>query len=719
MTNLAPKIALGSDFLTAYSRIPRQKQRSVMNFVTRFRANPRSPGINYEVIRNTRDKNLRSVRIDQDYRGIVLSPEQGNVYVLLWVDKHDDAYDWAARHRCEINPRTGALQLYESETLPDDQQPDTATEPYYQAPVAEPDLQPEAPLLFNLDADTLLSLGIPSEHLKAVQLLTSEEQLETLERKLPVEAFEALYLLAAGTSLEEVLQDYGPQSNETIDTEDYASALERSHSQRQFCVPEDEQELGRMLNAPLDKWRVFLHPTQRNLVERNWNGPVRVLGGAGTGKTVVAMHRARWLVSRLDWPKNANLLFTTFTSNLALDIREQLKAICTPEQLQRIEVINLDAWVNQFVRRNGFQSRIVYPGNPIYQQCWKLALGLCPSGLDVHPMFYAEEWQRVILPQQVRTRQDYFKATRIGRGVALNRRQRADIWPVFEEMRAQLARRDAITAEDAIHQAIDILKQGQDSRQYHSIVVDEGQDFTAQAYSLLRQLAPEQSNDIFIVGDAHQRIYQRTTSLRASGINIMGRGRKLKINYRTTELIRRYATALLENQPIDDLDEGSDSSHDYRSLVQGEAPVIKKFGSAQEESDWLAQEIRDLIKQEKISASDICVVARTNRLCEQYEQALQSNGLETWRLSRERDNRQHPGVRLATMHRIKGLEFRAVFIVAVNDQVVPLQHSGKTDDPVEQRLGELTERALFHVAATRAMRHLYVSSSGTPSPFLT
>lgn len=718
MTSLAPKIALGSDFLTAYARIPRQKQRSVMNFVTRFRANPRSPGINYETIRNVRDKNLRSVRIDQDYRGIVLSPEKGDVYVLLWVDKHDDAYAWAARHRCEINPHTGALQLYESETLPDDQQGDTTAESNYQAPVAEPDPLPEASRLFNLDNETLLSLGIPAEHLKAVQQLTSEEQLENMERKLPVEAFEALYLLAAGTNLEEILHEYGPQSSEAIDTEDYASALEHSHSQRQFHVPEDEQELGRMLNAPLDKWRVFLHPTQRGLVERDWNGPVRVLGGAGTGKTVVAMHRARWLVSRMDWPKNANLLFTTFTSNLALDIREHLKGICTPEQLQRIEVINLDAWVSQFVRRNGFQSRIVYSGNPIYKECWELALGLRPSDLDVHAEFYAEEWERVILPQQVRNQRDYFKASRIGRGVALNRRQRADIWPVFEEMRAQLARRDAITADDAIHQAIDILQQGQDSRQYHAIVVDEGQDFTAQAYSLLRQLAPEQANDIFIVGDAHQRIYQRTTSLRASGINIMGRGRKLKINYRTTELIRRYATALLEDQPIDDLDEGSDSSHDYRSLVQGEAPVIQQFGSTQDETDWLAQQIRDLIQQENIAASDICVVARTNHLCEQYEQALQSNGLETWRLSRERDNRQHPGVRLATMHRIKGLEFRAVFIVAVNDQVVPLKHVGNTDDPVEQRLSELTERALFHVAATRAMRHLYVSSSGEPSPFL-
>lgn len=717
MSQSAPKVALGDDFLAAFARIPKQKQRSVMQFVTRFRTNPRSPGINYEVIRDAPGKNFRSVRIDQDYRGIVLSPEQGNVYVLLWVDKHDDAYKWAARHRCEINPHTGTLQLYETETLPDDQ-PSHTTAPEDGQPADTPVVQCEAGPLFNLDNDTLLKLGIPQQHLETVQQLTCEEQLESMERRLPIEAYEALYLLAAGTRLDEVLRDYGPKENTgPINTDDYATALEREASQRRFHVPEDEQELGRMLNAPLEKWRVFLHPTQRSLVERDWNGPVRVLGGAGTGKTVVAMHRARWLVSRLNWKKTDTLLFTTFTSNLALDIRENLKSICTPEQLQRIEVINLDAWVSQFVRRNGFQSQIVYSGNTAYKQCWELAMGLRPSDLDVHKEFYEEEWQRVILPQQVRSQKDYFKASRIGRGVALNRRQRADVWPVFEEMRAQLARKDLITAEDAVHQAIDILQQGRDSRQYAAVVVDEGQDFTAQAYSLLRHLVPEQVNDIFIVGDAHQRIYQRTTSLRASGINITGRGRKLKINYRTTELIRRYATALLENQPIDDLDEGSDSSHDYRSLVQGEPPQVERFSSTQEETDWLGHEIRELIEQ-GIQACDICVAARTNYLCEQYEQALQDQGLETWRLSRERDNRQHPGVRLATMHRIKGLEFRAVFIVAVNDQVVPLKHSGNTDDPVEQRLSELTERALFHVAATRATRHLYISSSGRPSVFL-
>ncbi len=727
MSKLQPKVALGDGFLQAFAAIPRAQQKAVMNFVSKFRANPRAPGINYEVIRNARDANFRSVRIDQSYRGIVLSPEQGNVYILLWVDKHDDAYAWAERHRCQIHPTTGSLQLFEvehervaaiadaSETVA--QPISTATEPSAIPRKAKLDEQP----LFNLDNATLLSLGVPQERLGLVQALTSEQALEKAEARLPVEAFEALYLLAAGTPLADVLHEYAAPTQKSVDTQDFEAALEHPATQRRFHVPEDEQELGRMLNAPLERWRVFLHPSQRQLVERDWNGPVRVLGGAGTGKTVVAMHRARWLVSQPSWPKGARLLFTTFTSNLALDIADNLRKICTPEQSQRIEVLNLDAWVSQFVKRNGYQSMIIYPGgrDKQYEHCWTQALALVPGELGLPESFYHEEWQRVILTQQVRSRQEYFSASRIGRGVALNRRQRADIWPVFEEMREQLVRGGFVTAEDAVYYALELLNTGDDKRSYHAVVVDEGQDFAAEALKLLRALVPEQTNDMFIVGDAHQRIYQRKTSLSQCGVNIMGRGRKLKINYRTTELIRRYATALLEDVEIDDLDGGLDGTQNYRSLILGQAPILQNCADLASEGQWILQQIKQL-QTEGVSLSEICIVARTNRLCSDYEQILQSQGLPTHTLSRQKvDDRAKEGVRFATMHRIKGLEFRCVMMAGINAGVVPLRVAmHASQDVVEQRLTDLNERALFHVAATRAVRYLYISSHGVPSEYL-
>lgn len=726
MSKLQPKVALGDGFLEAFAAIPRAQQKAVMSFVSKFRANPRAPGINYEVIRNARDPNFRSVRIDQNYRGIVLSPEQGNVYVLLWVDKHDDAYAWAVRHRCQIHPTTGSLQLFEVEhglEAADDTAAAVESSEQVLAPkTAAAPVQQRTEPLFNLDDATLLSIGVPQERLALVKSVTSEQALENIEARLPIEAFEALYLLAAGTSLDDVLQEYAASKTaKPVDTQDFAAALEHPATQRRFHVPEDEQELGRMLNAPLERWRVFLHPSQRQLVEREWNGPVRVLGGAGTGKTVVAMHRARWLVSQPEWPKGARLLFTTFTSNLALDIADNLRKICTPEQSQRIEVINLDAWVSQFVKRNGYQSSIIYPGgrDKNYERCWSQAMALASGELGLPDSFYQEEWQRVILTQQVRSRQEYFTASRIGRGVALNRRQRADIWPVFEEMREQLARGGFVTAEDAVHHALELLNQGDDKRSYHAVVVDEGQDFAAEALSLLRALVPEQANDVFIVGDAHQRIYQRKTGLSQCGINIMGRGRKLKINYRTTELIRRYATALLEGVEVDDLDGGLDGTQDYRSLVLGQAPVVQNHVDMASEGQWIVQQIKQL-QGIGVPLSEICIVARTNRLCSDYEAILQKQGLPTHTLSRQKvDDRSQDGVRFATMHRIKGLEFRCVMMAGINAGVVPLRVAmNASQDVVEQRLTDLNERALFHVAATRAVRYLYISSHGVPSEYL-
>lgn len=751
--SLQPRVALGDNFLTAFAALPKQQQRGVSSFVTKFRANPRGPGINYETIRNAHDRNFRSVRIDQNYRGIVLRPEKGDVYILLWVDKHDDAYTWATRHRCAIHPGTGVLQLFEVETSqldpataaalaaaqPDDTDTvvDVATDDAAastagvdegsviasEIDVSRAAVTPpaESTPLFRLDNALLLRLGVPTERLPLIHALTSEEELERAEPRLPIEAFEALYLLAAGEPLQQILDEYAAPASTRIDTEDFESALSHPGTQRRFYVPEDEQELARMLNAPLERWRVFLHPTQRKLVERNWNGPVRVLGGAGTGKTVVAMHRARWLVAQSDWPKTARLLFTTFSRNLAMDIEHNLKKICTPEQMGRIEVVNLDSWVSRFVRRNEYESTIAYPHGKdgIYDRCWESAMAIKPSDPMLPDSFYHEEWERVVSSHNIRSKKEYLFADRKGRGVALTRRLRAAIWNVFEEMREQLARANRITAADATHHAVDILNEGADNRRYHAVVVDETQDFGRGALQLLRHLVKEQANDLFLVGDAHQRIYQQQVPMSHCGINIIGRGRKLKINYRTTERIRDYAMGVLSDIEIDDLDGGIDSSTGYKSLVVGEVPQIHHADTRDAEIDWITGNI-EALEREGIPMHEIAIVARTNRLCNAYAHALECHGIPVHRLSRQyTDELTVPGVRVATMHRVKGLEYRCIMIAGVNNDIVPLRQAmTQSSDPVEKRLRELNERALLHVAATRAIKHLFISSYGEKSSFL-
>jgi len=716
MSENQPTVAISEDFMGAFAAIPRAQQKKVQEFVGKFRADPFSAGIHYEKFHQARDPNFRSVRIDQDYRAIVLKPETGNVYVLLWVDKHDAAYDWARRHRCDIHPQTGSLQLLQ--TRVDAGETETAEA---EDDAAASTASKGEPVFAELRDRELLRLGVPPDRLERVRAVRDADALEALESELPRESFEALYMLAAGESLPQVEQDFAAAQTAEVDTKDFATALQQPHSQRRFVVVADDAALQAILEAPLEKWRVFLHPSQRRLVHWDTNGPVRVLGGAGTGKTVVAMHRARWLVNHaLREDPSRKVLFTTFTANLATDIRENLKKICTPEELERIEVTHIDQWVSRFLRRNEYPGRIVYGNDSEYQKCWDLALDQRPVGVDLPDSFYHEEWERVILPQRVEDRTGYFRARRTGRGVALSRMQRAAIWPVFEELRIAMHQRGLRTIEDATQDAAELIEQGRGGYlPYDAIVVDEGQDMGPQVMSLLRQIVPRGKNDLFIVGDGHQRIYRRRYALSHCGIEVRGRSRKLRINYRTTEETRRFAVALLEGTAVDDLDGGTDDSKGYRSLMHGIAPEVEGFASFDEEAAWIAGRIQELQGQ-SIEDADICVVARTNDRVKRFHKALEARGVTVRPVSRKQaDRRDQEGVRLATMHRVKGLEFRHVFIADVNDGVIPLRQAVESsEDETERRATQASERALLHVAATRAINGLYVTHTTSPSPFL-
>src|ERR1039458_8869745 len=266
-------VAISNDFLKAYSEVPKAQQKQVREFIELFRENPIHPGINYESIQSAKGKHLFSVRVNQGYRAIVFHPPQGDVYVLMWVDHHDDAYQWAERKQVSIHPATGALQLI----------PTVIAE----APAAAK--KPALPGLFDSIKDKhLLRLGVPEDSIAPVRLVRDDSGLEKLEKQLPPEAYEALYMLASGFTLAEAFREVekAPEGSEA-DVTDFPRALEQDDTKRWLYVIDNDQALEEVLAAPLEQWRVFLHPKQRRLVEMRANGPVRVLGGAGTGKTVV------------------------------------------------------------------------------------------------------------------------------------------------------------------------------------------------------------------------------------------------------------------------------------------------------------------------------------------------------------------------------------------------------------------------------------------------
>lgn len=705
------RVAISADVFTNFAGIQRHEQNKVINFINKFRNNPKSSGINYEKILGAYDQNLRSVRIDENYRGIILKPKDNNVYLLLWIDKHDDAYKWAMRKRTIVNEKTGSIQVYDVEdksTSISNEENKTFTS--------------KEKLFKEIEDEVLLKIGVPHDVIDIVRNIYSIEELNERRSLFPEEAYEALYFLAEGSSVEEIIDTYENKDKSTINTNDFAGSLDNLITKKKFFIVDDEDEdneLKKILDAPLEQWRVFLHPSQRKIVEKNANGPIRVLGGAGTGKTVVAMHRAKWLAENIYMEKEEKILFTTFTRNLAEDIKSNLRKICKPDTMKKIDVVNIDAWVNDFLKSNNYNYKIIY-GKEL-DDIWKLAFTVMSDEVDVNEEFYKDEWEQVIVPNEITNKKEYLKVSRIGRGVRLDRKARSIVWEVFEEFKSIMADKKVRDNSTAMMEARLILENHGSILPYKAVIVDEGQDLGIQTYKLIRAIAgQEHSNDIFIVGDTHQRIYSNNkVVLSKCGINIRGRSSKLKINYRTTEETRNWAFKVLNNISFDDMDEGKDDSKNYKSLVHGPKPSVKLFNDIDKEIEYIVKEIKDL-NDKGVELSNICVVARIDKQIEMYREHLRDYGIKSHKIKRkEAENRSINGVRIATMHRVKGLEFDYIFLVGINENIVPYKKAiGSDIDKTSRNEKIINERSLLYVAATRAKKEVFVSSYGKASEFL-
>lgn len=688
-----PTVAISADFLTAYAALPRQKQGKVTEFFNKFRNDPTHPGINFEKINEGIDKNICSVRIDDAYRGIVVREPESNVYILLWVDHHDEAYAWAKRKKCSINKLTGSVQIFDVQEVIEEQK------------------SIDEPALFaNVSDEIFAKIGLPEEQLPMVKAIKTLEGLHSLKAAIPEDAFEGLEWLGNGFTPEEVLSTLYPETEHVeVKDDDFATALQTDASKKSFVIVEGEEELQAIMQEPLEKWRIFLHPTQRKVVGKKFNGPARVLGGAGTGKTVVAMHRAKMLATALG--SEGKILFTTYTKNLAEDIKDNLRKICTADEMKRIDIINLDAWVSNFLRRQGYEYQIVYDEE--IDRAWKDAIAIAGGDLSFVENFYKDEWVKVVQAQEVYDKVAYCKAPRIGRGVRLDRKVRMQIWDVFDEYQNIMNEKLQRDVETAMYECRKILENKKLTGQYTSIIVDEGQDLSPSAFRLLRALAGEEhENDIFIVGDSHQRIYRNKAVLSKCGINIRGRSSYLRINYRTTEEIRKFAFGLLNGVSFDDLDEDYDNGRGCQSLTHGDKPEIKQYATPEEELDFIVKKIKEL-EASGVEQKNICIVARTHKLLDNYISGLQRSGIKSFEIKASKtDDRSFEGVRIATMHRVKGLEFDYVFVAAVNKKVLPFGSKADFEDDISLEEFRTGEKCLLYVALTRARKSAYVSCYG-------
>ena len=674
------QLMLHREVLNNFGRLPSKVQKKVYELTRKFEEDSTQASIHLEPVKAAKDSKVRSARVGDDFRAIVIAPEQGDVYLLTHVDHHDEAYRWCKNKHFEAHGALGTLQIFDVEEV------NKAVAPA-QPQQAEPALAAPYPL-DNLDDGELFQAGVPKALIPAVRAVRTDSAFEQLAEYLPKEAAQVLYGIAMGLSLDQSLEEMLGEVDTSVSKP--AGPGDFSHladvANMDLVLVEGEEHLKEILSEDIEEWRIFLHPYQRKLVQWNVKGPMKIYGAAGTGKTVALMHRSVWLAKQV--ADQERLLLTTYTTNLSVTIKALLEQLA-PKEHSRIEVTNLHQLARTISFRCGWRGKIA-EDNDLSQVWDQVLVREVHKQLEFERGFIVSEFDEIVDRMGIDSEEAYLTTVRSARP-RLGRKQRKQLWKVFADVQRELAKRNLLTFEGVVHQARLAVEQGR-FPPYKHVLVDELQDFGLEALRLIRALSPidqELANPLCVVGDGHQRLYhQIPIPLSRAGINVRGRSRRLKINYRTSEQIRRWAHGLLQGIEIDDLDGGIAETTGDRSVFRGPDPQVINCASMQDAAKAVTTWVKGLLEA-GLGTHEICITPPDSAVVS----ALESEGVPTLELKpRQKDpGQEEQGVRYGTKKRIKGLEFRAIALLYSGDRS---PGSG--------------ERFANYVAATRAREKLLV-----------
>ncbi|GHI97169.1 UvrD-helicase domain-containing protein [Streptomyces olivaceus] len=706
-----PRLAFTQSFWDGYDTLQKPVRAGVRKAMAKFQAMSvaelnADKGVHLESVHNARDPRMRTIRITDFWRGVVLAPDDGSdVFLLVNVARHDDAYTWAAKRLYSANSATRALEVRDAVAL------DELTPLYETAARTAPRL-----LFADVSDGTLRELGVDDQVLRAARSLVDKAQLEAFATLLPEDQLEVLQYLAEGFGPEEVYRDVvvvrRPADAPAEPVENLATVIANTPARIRLVT--GPQELEEALEKPFAAWRVFLHPSQRRVAYRaSHGGPVQVTGGPGTGKTVVALHRVKHLLGRSE---DGRILLTTYTNALATGLRDMLGLLLDGDEtlLQRVDVTTVDAFANSVVRA-GSAAAPKPVGDREQRLLWEKAVK--QLALPFTAQFLAQEYRHVVLGQNLRDLDAYLGASRRGRGTGLGPARRREVWRGVERFEQLLRERRETTHLRVCVGAAELLRDR--AAPYAHVVVDEAQDLHPAQWRVLRAAVSPSPDDLFITGDPHQRIYDSRVSLGSLGITTTGRSFRLRVNYRSTEEILAWSARLLATVAVDALDgEGTDSLNGYRSLLHGRRPRVRGHATRQEETEALVERVRALLDG-GLAPHEIGVCARFHLSLDAAENKLKAARIPVLRV-RGQGTQGAEGVRLATMHAMKGLEFRAVSVLGASEGTVPFAReiTPREADPLQHEADLLRERCLLFVACTRAREALSVTWSGTASPFL-
>ena len=689
------QLGIGVEFLHEFSRLEPPVRRRTVEALEKFSSHTHA-GLHLEKLTNPRDSRVRTIRIDQFWRGVVLAPDTGDRFVLLRVLPHDDAITWARTRRFSVNQVSGALEVRDVVAL---------EELAHTGPAA-------APLFAGVNDGDLRRLGIDEQVLAAVRTLADEAALHAVSPLLPEQQADVLAALAAGYDVDQVWADVvAPRiPDDPIHTDDLVAAVDRTRGR--IALVEGPDELIALFDRPMALWRVFLHPSQEEIAYRpTYWGSTQVTGGPGTGKTVVALHRVKHLVGSRELPPNSVLL-TSYNRGLAESLERDLARLVDADQRGAVLVQNVDRWARGVVTAEHGSVRIAKDD----ELRGRLQRAAAEVGAPFSPAFLREEWEQVVLANDVHTEDGYLTAPRRGRGRGLTKGQKRTVWAALSRFGGGL-RGDGLWTFLTVADEAARLVAARPTPPFRHVVVDEIQDLHPAQWRLLRAAVPVGPDDLFLTGDPHQRIYGNHVSLRSVGISVAGRSHRLRINYRTSAEILAWAMGVLGDVAVADLDDGLDSLTGYRSALHGEAPELGPAVSPAEEAEELALALLQW-HDDGVAWRDIAVVARTWRIAQRVSRALHAHGVQTAELGTV--DAPDDAVRIGTMHAMKGLEFRCVAVVGAGRDALPLPPAVTpvSEDPVRHALDLQQERCLLFVACTRARERLRVSWSGDRSPLV-
>lgn len=680
---------IADTFTDSLARLTGDEQKAVKTTAFDLQMDPSAPGLSFHKLDKAKDKRFWSVRVNSDIRLIVHRTDAS--LLLCYVDHHDRAYAWAERRKLETHPTTGAAQIIELR----ESVREIVVPTYVQAEqVTTTNSKP----LATASDEQLLGYGVPSEWLADLRH-ADEDGLLVLAQHLPAEAAEAILELATGGTPRPV------QPEPTTDPFAHPDA------QRRFRVVTSIEELERALDAPWDKWAVFLHPEQRQLVTRDYSGPARVAGSAGTGKTVVALHRAVHLART---NPDGRVLLATFSEPLAHALSANVRRLIgnEPRVAERLEVHAMSSLGLQL-----HQAQIGPVRLASYGEIGAL-LGEASQGVGdqkFSPTFLRTEWDHVVDAWQLATWEAYRDVQRLGRRTRLPEPRRAVLWKIFERVIEGLKVR-GLKTESAVFQALAEAQAKRPSPAYDAAVVDEAQDVSIAQLRFLAALGGGRPNALFFSGDLGQRIFQQPFSWNTLGVDVRGRSKTLRVNYRTSHQIREQADRLL-GPAITDVDGNNEERRHTVSVFNGPPPQIRTFATAADESDAVGAWLRS-VAVDGVHPHEIGVFVRSADHVQRAVNAVKAAGLSA-RILDERVDVRAGEVNVATMHLAKGLEFRVIAVMACDDEILPLQSRIESvgDDGDLQEVYD-TERHLLYVACTRARDHLSVSAVEPASEFL-